>query len=222
MQKQVLSMWAPGSRWSCKRYNCEKGPEVKFWLTETESWPQLKSWQGRLLAFCCKYTHVWKHTRIINRQKCMDECRDKIKTHKAKQTCPYSKAQVWFLFKSYSLCYVSASQFCKVDTPKKNTKEWESHWKVAAFNIKKSWRDYWCKTCLMDIPESCPSARHPTKSLFTAQLRVGHKCYTVLMMQRFKWIFWFRLFCQHFPLWLTLTEKMRCQTICPHIKTGIV
>lgn len=110
MQEQVLSLWAPGSRWSCKRHNCEKGPEVKFWLTETASWPQLKSWQGRLLAFSCKCT-VWKHRGCINRQKCKYECRDEINTHKAKQPHPYSKAQVWFFLNStvYAVCQQQSS-----------------------------------------------------------------------------------------------------------------
>lgn len=88
-------------------------------------------------------------------------------------------------------------QTWKTLTPKEPQRSWNptGKWPNLTYRRgKKAWRDYWCKTWLKDIPESRPSARHPTKRLFTAQLRVGHECHRVLMLQRFEWIFWFRLF----------------------------
>lgn len=117
MQEQVLSLWAPGSHRSCKRHNCEKGPEVKFWLTETASWPQLKSWQGRLLAFGWKRTHVWKHTRNKNRQKCKYECRDENKSTQSKAAPSFLEGTSVILFEFSSLCCVSATEFYEADTP---------------------------------------------------------------------------------------------------------
>lgn len=77
----------------------------------------------------------------------------------------------------------------------------------------------------MDIPESRPSAQHPTKSLFRARLCVGQKCQTVLMRQCFQWISEFRLFWQHIDIsfcgW-SWQKRRDIKPSCPHIKTGIV
>lgn len=118
---------------------------------------------------------------------------------------------------AYARRYVSATDLDEVDT-QRTTKELESHWRVAKFNIQKKKIMTW----LLMQNMACGHPREPSVSLTPNKKALhssascgawmSHSSHAASLLMDFL-VLIILATDQHFILWLTLTDKMWCQSI---------